>query len=87
MADPEVIKCDADAWTKVATDVTTGNIWILNTSPDAYLQTYRDTGEDAPSDNSDAVSVSDRSIPIAAEAGIDVYIKAVGKDGQVRVDL
>jgi len=87
MTNPINVKCDADEWTKVAEDVTSGNIWIVNTSPAAYRQTYRDTGEAAPTDLEGAVNIVDRSIPISAESGIDVYIMAVGVDGEVRVDL
>lgn len=86
MADPLIVECQKDEWTKVATNVTTGRIWIKKKTP-TYLQTYRMTGEDAPTDKSDAVPIYENSIPISHSAGIDVYIQPVGKAGTVRVDL
>ena len=86
MADPVVVTCPKDVWTKVATNVTTGLIHILKTDPDAYYQTYRDTGGAAPVDLSDAVPF-DSPLQISASAGIDVYIQPNGEDGIVRVGL
>ena len=86
MADPIVVPLPADAWTKVATNQTTGIIHILNENPDKYLQTYRDTGGVAPTDKSDAMPF-DTPLIISASAGIDVYIQPVNKIGSVRVDL
>lgn len=87
MADPVIVACPADAWTKVATNVTSGQVHIKNYNPANYLQTYRDTGGTAPTDPEEGVQVSGQSIPIAATAGIDVYIMAQGAVGSVRVDL
>lgn len=90
MADPVLTACTANAWTKVATNVTAGQIHIIDTSPvGQYLQTYRDTGGAAPAGTpgDEAVLIADKSIPIAAPAGIDVYIYARGGAGRVRVDL
>lgn len=86
MADPVITPCPANAWTKVATNVTSGAVWILSTSPGLYLQTYRDTGGTAPVDDSDGVQF-EVGLKISALAGVDVYIYAQGKDGSVRVDL
>ena len=86
MADPAIKACPADQWTKVATNVTTGIIHITETAPNVYLQTYRDTGEAAPTDKDDAVPF-DTPLLISSSAGIDVYIQPVSKAGEVRVDL
>lgn len=86
MADPLIVECTKDIWTKVATNVTSGIIWIKNKLP-TYLQTYRDTGESAPTNKDDAIPIYGNSIPISASAGIDVYIQPVAKDGVVRVDV
>ena len=47
MADPAVTALTKDVWTKVATDVVTGQIHRLNNDP-VYMQTYRLTGGAAP---------------------------------------
>lgn len=87
MADPVIVPCAADVWTKVATDVTTGIIHLKSSEPGAYLQTYRDTGGGAPTDPAEGVQIPGPSIPIQATAGIDVYIMPLNKAGSVRVDL
>jgi len=88
MANPVTVACPAGQWTKVATNQTSGLVHIMNIEPDAYYQTYRDTGGAAPTDLSDAV-VFGKTAPLAisASAGIDVYIWCVGAAGKVRVDL
>ena len=86
MANPLIVACPADAWTKVATGVTTGVVHILSTKPNRYLQTYRVTAGAAPADNDDAVPFT-TPLQISAAAAIDVYIQPVGEAGSVRVDL
>ena len=86
MADPVIVPCPKDEWTPVAINVTTGIIHIVKTDPSAYYQTYRDTGEAAPANLTDAIPF-DTPLQISASAGIDVYIQPKGKIGSVRVDL
>lgn len=86
MADPAIVACTKDAWTKVATNVTAGQIWIKNTGPH-YRQTYVMTGNPAPTDLSKAVNFDGLNMGISASAGIDVYLYASGEAGSVRVDL
>lgn len=86
MADPVIVACPKDAWTLVALNQTTGVIHILKTDPDKYMQTYRDTGESAPTTIAEAVPF-DTPLQISAAAGIDVYVRCQGEDGSVRVDL
>lgn len=86
MADPAVVPCPADVWTKVATDQTSGVVHIISSEPNVYLQTYRDTGATAPTDKTGAVQF-DSPLCISASLGIDVYIRPVGVAGSVRVDL
>ena len=86
MADPVVVACPADAWTKVATGVTTGVVHILDTTPNVYLQTYRASTNPAPANKADAVPFN-TPLQISAAAIIDVYIQPVGRAGSVRVDL
>ena len=86
MANPLPVPCPEGQWTKVATNAVSGTIRVLLTSPNAYFQTYRVTGEAAPTDKADAVVFNDGD-KISSVAGIDVYIWAEGKAGSVRVDL
>ena len=85
MANPVLVVCPAGAWTKVATNVTTGYIHVLDNSPSAYYQTYRTTGGAAPTDLTEAVKF-DGSMEIKSSVGIDVYVWANGDIGSVRVD-
>ena len=89
MPNPAIIPCPADAWTKVATNVTTGQIHRLSVALGNYLQTYRLTGEAAPSVISEGVSafVGGQSEVISNTEAIDIYIYPVRAAGSVRVDL
>lgn len=87
MSNPVVIECPADAWTKVATSVKKGIIWIMYSSPHVYLQTWKQTGDPAPTLRSEGIPILNQCNPIQATINIDVYIYPVGKPGCVRVDL
>lgn len=95
MANPAVVEITpANTWVKVATNVTAGTIQINDSAesknPTAYLQTYRMTGEAAPSNTSDEGSLMFQDInieEISATAGIDVYVMARGVAGELRVNL
>lgn len=89
MADPARITCPADEWTKVATNVTSGQVNRLNKKPNLYLQTYRMTGNEAPIDKGEGIPifVEPNDNRIESAAGIDVYIMAVGQDGEIRIDV
>ncbi len=86
---PAIVVCTADTWVKVADAVMVGLIHKLSTAPNHYKQTYRVDGEAAPMDDDDAVVAFADGAPLerSADAAIDVYIKAIGADGQVRLDL
>lgn len=90
MAEPVIIDCPADTWVLVAEDVTTGQIWKMLNVNRGYLQTYRTADNPAPTNDDDAVPAFPNNtinLPISATALIDVYIKAVGSAGKVRVDI
>jgi hypothetical protein len=87
MANPAVTACTKDAWTKVATSVTSGQVHILSNAPNQYSHTYRVTGDPAPTTLAEAVTLSQVSTPISSPSNIDVYIYAHGAAGSVRVDL
>jgi hypothetical protein len=87
-ADPSLIVITKGAWQKVATNVTTGQIHIKNNSPDSYFQTYRVTGQPAPTALDEGVYMPWGAIQtISSAAGIDVYIYCKGNDGRIRIDL
>lgn len=86
MANPVVVQCAADTWVKVATNVNTGIIHIVSRRPNVYFQTYRDTGEVAPTTLEGAISFK-TPLLISSSIEIDVYIHARKKNGSVRVDL
>ena len=93
MADPLEVIIPADAWTKIATSVVSGNVHRKSTDPVMYLQTYRldNLGSPAadPSDKDEGVplfSESD-SEPISSSDPINIWIWADKKAGKVRVDV
>lgn len=86
-ADPLIVETPKDVWTKVATNVTSGFVWVLNTAPNVYSQTYRLTGEAAPTLFDEAVTLEKPGAPISASVAIDVYIRPIAVDGSVRVDV
>ena len=88
-ATPVFVTCTKDVWTKVATDVTTGAIRRGDVTPYEYLQTYRETGDPAPTLKSDGVPAFEggRTEIISAVNGIDVYLYPITNNGRVRVDV
>jgi hypothetical protein len=89
MANPVFVNCPANTWMRVASNVTTGQVWKSDKSPNLYLQTYRMTGNAAPVNQSEGVPCFHSNVfeEISSSAEIDVYIYAVGVDGRVRVDI
>lgn len=86
MANPLLVACPAGQWTKVATDVTRGQLHTMITTP-MYLHTYRTTGLAAPTLQTEGVPITTISADISFSAGVDVYIWCIGAAGSVRVDL
>ena len=89
MSNPVIISCSEGEWTKVATNVTTGNIRKISFTPEIYLQTYRLTGEAAPTLEDEGCRLFQDFVDegISATEGIDIYVWTKGEDGVVRVDL
>lgn len=89
MANPVMVDCTADTWVKVATAVKAGWIHRKTNKTAIYLQTYRLTGEAAPTDQSESIQLfmKEESEPINADVAIDVYVYCVGETGRVRVDV
>ena len=87
MADPAIIACAADVWTKVATNKTSGAVHVFKGTGLTWYQTYRDTGGAAPTDLTDSIKLIKPTDPIDSSIGIDVYVQPVSGAGSVRVDL
>lgn len=91
MANPVFIDCPEDIWTKVAENITTGQIHKVKEAPFSYLHTYRTSGDPPPPGGFEEgikVFIDDEiSEPIAFSSGIDLYIFCVKADGRVRIDL
>jgi hypothetical protein len=84
------IACAANTWVKVATAVTSGIIHKLSNEPSLYKQTYVDTGEDAPTDDDNAVlafASGCESFIFSESTSSDIYVKAVKFAGSVRADV
>jgi hypothetical protein len=88
-ANPVFKSCPKDVWTIVATAVVMGKIKRVKKDPLRYLETYRVTGTLPPLNFEDGLPafVGSDIEPIESDNPIDIYIMAVGKDGEVRVDL
>lgn len=74
MANPVLVPTTA-AWAAVATSVTGGVIWLADTRP-KYLYTYRESGDAAPADDTDARIVVSNKIKISHSTPIDVYVRS-----------
>ena len=87
MADPVVIECPQEVWTKVATNVMTGIVHVKEGINLNWFQTYRNTGNPAPTNLEDAVNLIKPMELISNTIGIDIYVYPMRGDGTVRVDL
>lgn len=92
MADPVIVACAANAWTKAATAVQSGFIHLQDGVDQIWYQTYKDTGEAPPADLATAQifgkdTKSGLTEDIGASVPIDVYVYPTQKAGSVRVDL
>ena len=85
MANPVVVPCPANTWTKVIENLTAASIRIMNNAPDKYLWTYIGTGGGAPTDFSDAVPIND-DLSLLFALAADVYVYPRGAEGEVRID-
>ena len=92
MSDPILVTCPEGQWTKVATDIGKGAIYRVSKNPGAYLFTYRDTGEAAPTDKAEGVELFINDAVVfdvwdRVFSGVDVYIWADNAAGSVRADM
>lgn len=90
MANPIKVDTPKNTWTKVATNVTSGIITIKQWQPSRYYQTYRVTGDPAPTgdQNEDTSTVTTgQEISIAATEAVDVYLYCYQQDGEVVLSI
>lgn len=92
MANPVIVPCTGKAWTKIATNVTSGIVHLQKAVEQSWYQTYRDTGDSAPSGLAEIIpfgkdSKTGQTEVIDSAIGIDVYVYPSKRDGEVRVDL
>ena len=91
MANPVFVDCPEETWTKVADNITTGQIHKAKEEPFSYLHTYRISGDPPPPGGfEEGIKIfinNELSDPISFIAGIDLYIFCVNADGRVRIDL
>jgi hypothetical protein len=89
MPNPVTIPCPENIWTLVEDDQVFGFLYKKKNNPNRYLYTYRLTGEAAPTDRSEGAAIFEDGKNckfIIAGLGIDIYVMAVGGDGEVRYD-
>jgi len=95
MAAPTIVEINADEWTLLISNVTSATIRKCDTtksySPTAYLQTYRPTGQAAPTTTNEGAklftaSASCESETISNAAAIDIYVFSRSVAGELRVD-
>jgi hypothetical protein len=85
MADPSVVALTKDVWTKAATNINVARFNIKISKANVVYQTYRMTGNPAPTDLSDAVPVLDNEVAFNVANGIDVYFQPAREDSSVIV--
>lgn len=90
MANPVYpVPCPKGVYTKIATNVLTGNIYRMKTNV-GYFQTTRLTGTAAPTARNEAVEMFvefPNREPINNSEAIDVYVWCDNDDGILRVDV
>ncbi len=87
MADPVIISVPADQWYKVATAVKFGFVRIIEPTDNEWYQTYRLTGNPAPTTEKPEVKIEYQSDGISFIADSDVYVYHKSTAGKLRLDL
>ena len=86
---PEVVPCPEGVWTLVAAGTASASMHKLSNAPGVYKQTYRIANDPAPTDDTDAIKIfigGEITHSFSHSPGVDIYIKAIGADGSVRLD-
>ena len=91
MPTPVFINLPADTWTVIATNVTVGQVHLINHSPNVVRSAYiQPTGAAAPADDPALgvpVFMKSDSEDISFDIPADVYLRPEGKASRVRVDI
>lgn len=90
MATPTFVDLPADTWTKIATNVTSGQVHLVNNSPNVIRSAYvQPSGGAAPTTVAEGVPVfqDGTSESIQFSVGADVYLRPEGVASRVRVDV
>jgi len=87
MANPLIVPCPADTWTKVATGATSGVIYTKDRPSGGLYHTNVLTLGAAPTGETEAIPIIDGKLDIVVAAASDIYIYAKGAAGSVRVDV
>jgi len=89
MNNPVVFECPKGTWVKIATGITNGTVYRL-TAANKYIQTYRVTGDAAPTTKDDGAQLfgveDQNSARIICDTAADIYVMCVSQDGSVRID-
>ena len=91
MADPAIVSCTKNAWTKIATSVTGGRYYVKNGNV-KYVRTYNATGTGTPADSdvdkAIRVNSSDEGNEINSDSNVDVYVWVYGdENGSIITEL
>lgn len=93
MATPTFKDLPADTWTKIATDISVGQVHLVGTAPNVIRSTYvQPSGGAAPADDP-ALGVpvfqdgTTESMASNSGTGMDVYLRPEGEASRVRVDI
>jgi hypothetical protein len=91
MATPVFEDLPADTWTKIATNVTQGQVHLIKTGPNVIRRAYiQPSGDPAPADDpSLGIPAFDEGTSeiIQFTAGADIYMRPEAVASRVRVDL
>jgi len=87
MADRAFINIPADTWTLAASNVTAGQIHIIEPTNNDWYYTVRDTGNPKPTTEEPEVKIWFQSARIQSSISIDVYVYCKNNAGEIAVDL
>lgn len=86
MANPVIINVPANEWHKIATAVQNGLIRTLNPTDNEWYQTFKLTGQSAPTDEPEVKLLFQTDI-INADVDVDIYVYHKKTPGRVRIDI
>ena len=91
MATPVFVDLPKDTWTKIAENITVGQVHLVDNSPNVVRSTYiQPTGGTAPADDAALgvpAFVEGSTEQMLFNAAADVYLRPEGVASRVRVDV